>query len=140
MFICKLHHVQVFQKFTEIIESLIQTYLFFIFSCAKPSCRLFFLFHFNAIRLIILFLPHSSPLFLYFQFICFSLIFCLLIFNDFFHLSFSLFRSLSRSRSHSPGRKDRRGNSSERRREEKEREHHHPSSSSNLPRGLSRSR
>ncbi|KAK5851858.1 hypothetical protein PBY51_023376 [Eleginops maclovinus] len=46
----------------------------------------------------------------------------------------------SRSRSHSPGRRDRRGASSERRREERGRDRHHPSSSSSMPRGHSRSR
>ncbi|KAF0031325.1 hypothetical protein F2P81_015880 [Scophthalmus maximus] len=45
-----------------------------------------------------------------------------------------------RSRSHSPGRRDRRGGSSDRRREEKERGRHHPSSSSGPPRRHSTSR
>ncbi|XP_061590322.1 splicing factor, suppressor of white-apricot homolog isoform X2 [Cololabis saira] len=44
----------------------------------------------------------------------------------------------TRSRSHSPGKRDRRGSPSERRREERDR--YHPSSSSKLPRGHSRSR
>ncbi|XP_037548548.1 splicing factor, suppressor of white-apricot homolog isoform X2 [Nematolebias whitei] len=44
----------------------------------------------------------------------------------------------SRSRSHSPGRRDRRGHSSERRLEERNRYHH--SSSSSMPKGHSRSR
>ena len=53
----------------------------------------------------------------------------------------SLSSCLDRSRSHSPGRRDRRGASSERRREERERDRRHPSSSgSGLPRGHSRSR
>lgn len=140
MFICKVHHVQVFQKFTEIIKSYSNPSFLHFQLCKSPHVAFFFLFTLTPLGLSFFFLPHSSPLFLYFQYICFSLIFCLLIFNDFFHLSFSLFCSLSRSRSRSPGRKDRRGNSSERRREEKEREHYHPSNSSNLPRGLSRSR
>lgn len=114
-------HIQVFKQSNGIIANLDQTHIGTLPLSHRPRFTLFRSSSFS-------YSPAHLP----------SSVLCNLMASP---LPLCLSSCLARSRSHSPGRRDRRGPSSERRREERERERHHPSSgSSGLPRGHSRSR